>query len=256
MAQSLPLILSAGLFDSNHKFPGLTRTQLRLVTTYELEYFSASGGVTVINGKEYPLRGGRLLLSKPGDFRCSQLPFQCRFIHFDVSDPAVCEVLNNCCGYIPVSNPKDTEEAFSRIAELYYATNPLDRLSAGAELVLLLKGLCTASLQDQSTACRAQKYIESNYREDLSVSQIAESCGVSPSYLHRIFQTRLHTTPGELILSCRIAAASNLLVSTSLTLAEIASRCGFHSPSYFSDCFKRKTGHSPNSFRKNAAYPL
>lgn len=256
MEQSIPLILSAGLFDSSRKFPGLTRTQLRLVTTYELEFFFSSGGITVINGKEYPLKNGRLLLSKPGDFRCSQLPFQCRYIHFSVSDPNVCEVLNNCCGYYPVNNPSQTEEAFAKIAELYYAANPLDRLSAGAQLILLLQGLCSASIEDQSTLHKAAKYIENNYKEDLTVTQIAEVCGVSPSYLHRLFQTKLHTTPGEMLLNCRISAASSLLVNTTLTLGEIANECGFHSQSYFSDCYKRKTGHSPIHFRKHATYPL
>jgi AraC-like DNA-binding protein len=256
MAESMPLILSAGLFDSDEKFPGASRTQLRLVTTYELEYFFTPGGSTVINGREYSLHPGRLLLSKPGDIRCSQLPFRCLYVHFSLSDPGVCEALNNCSGCFTVKDPRKTEEAFRQIGEQYYAPEPLERLSAGASLVLLLQEIASAAIEDRITLSRARKYIETNYREDLTVTRIAENCNVSASYLHRIFRNQLHTTPGDMLLRCRISAAKSLLVNTSLTLAQVAEACGFHSQSYFSDCFKRNTGCSPNSYRKNAAYPL
>ena len=256
MAQSLPLILSTGLFDSNNKFPGITRTQLRLVTTYELEYFFAPGGITIVNGKEYPIQPGKLLLAKPGDIRCSQLPFQCKYIHFTLSDPAVCEAVNHCTSFLTVRNPSETAHLFQEISELHYSANPLDRLTSCAKLISLLHSLQETTIEDKSTVSQAQKYIEANFKEDLTVEQIAEACNVSASYLHRLFRTFLHTTPGEFLLNCRISAACNFLINTSLTLGQIAFECGFHSQSYFSDCFKRKAGISPKNFRENSTYPL
>ena len=256
MNESLPRILSAGLFDSEEKLAGVTRTQLRLVTNYELEYFFSECGSTVINGREYSLRPGRLLLAKPGDIRCSQLPFRCLYIHFSVSDSSVCEVLNRCGGYVPVKDPQRMEEIFRKIGEQQFAPGPLDRLSAGAGLVLLLREITASAIEDQTTLSRAQKYIEANFREELTVPRIAESCNVSASYLHRIFKNQLHTTPGDMLLRCRISAAKLLLVNTAMTLGEVAEACGFHSQNYFSECFRRSTGVSPNTYRKNAAYPL
>ena len=255
MPENQLLILSAGLFDSEEKLPGATKTQLRLVTSYELEYFFAPGA-TVINGREYALKPGGILLSRPGDIRCSQLPFQCLYIHFTLSDPAVCEMLDHFSGYRTAKTPQQTEAAFRRIGEQFYAPSPLDRLSAVAGLVLLLHEITSAAIEDRHTLSLAQKYLEANYKEDLSVPKIAAHCNVSTSYLHRIFKNQLHTTPGEMLLNCRISAACRLLVNTSMTLAQIAEACGFHSQSYFSDCFKRKIGISPNIYRKNAVYPL
>lgn len=256
MSQSLPMILSAGLFDSNVKFPGGSRTQLRLVTAYEAEIFCTSGGSAFINGIEYPITAGKLLLAKPGDIRCSQLPFACKYVHFAIEDPAVCQVLDHYCGFHSVADPQEVEEAFLEISELYYSTNPLERLNASGRLVTLLHKLTAASAADKQLAAQARAYIAQHFNEDLSVPGIAEACGISASYLHRLFRNRLHTTPGEFILSCRISSACLLLVNTSMTLGEVAAECGFHSQSYFSDCFKRKLGISPILFRKNATYPL
>lgn len=256
MPHSLPLILSAGLFDSNNKFPGISKTQMRMVTTYELEYFFSAGGVTIINGKEHRIQPGKLLLAKPGDIRFSQLPFQCKFLHFAVSDPDIADAIYNCSGFFTVQCPSETDHLFSEITALHYSSDILDHANAAAKLISLLHSLNATVTGDQSVIVRAQKYIEGNYRQTLTVEQIAEYCNVSCSYLHRLFQTRLHTTPGETILNCRISAACRLLVNTSLTLGQIASECGFNSQSYFSDCFKRKTGSSPKSFRMNASYPL
>ena len=256
MPQSLPLILSAGLFDSSNKFHGITKTQMRMVTTYELEYFFSSGGITIINGNEYPIQPGKLLLAKPGDIRFSQLPFQCKFLHFAVSDPEIAEAINSFCGFFTVANPAETDHLFSEITALHYAPDTLSHINAAAKLISLLYSLNTGNSADQNVLSKAQSYIENNYKDTISVDQIAEYCNVSCSYLHRLFQTRLHTTPGEMLLTCRISAACNLLVNTSLTLGQIAANCGFHSQSYFSDCFKRKMGSSPKSFRINASYPL
>ncbi|MBL7781182.1 MAG: AraC family transcriptional regulator, partial [Saprospiraceae bacterium] len=41
-----------------------------------------------------------------------------------------------------------------------------------------------------------------------------------------------------------------LLLETSLTIGEIATRAGFESEFYFSRIFKKKTGFSPGEYRK------
>lgn len=256
MPQCLPLILSAGLFDSSDKFPGITKTQMRMVTTYELEYFFSVGGITIVNGNEYPIQPGKLLLAKPGDIRFSQLPFQCKFLHFAVSDSEIAEAINDCCGFFTVANPAEMDQLFSEITALHYAPDSLSHINAAAKLICLLYSLKNENSKDQTVLSRAQSYIENNYKDAISVDQIAEYCNVSCSYLHRLFQTRLHTTPGEMLLTCRISAACNLLVNTALSLGQISADCGFHSQSYFSDCFKRKVGISPKNFRINASYPL
>jgi transcriptional regulator GlxA family with amidase domain len=64
----------------------------------------------------------------------------------------------------------------------------------------------------------------------------------------------LGQSPHDYLLTRRISAAKGLLIGTDLPLSEVAIRCGFNSQAYFSDCFRRKTGQTPGSFRKNASY--
>ena len=45
-------------------------------------------------------------------------------------------------------------------------------------------------------------------------------------------------------------AAKGLLVTTSLRVSEIADRLGYSDLAYFSNNFKRITGHSPSEYRK------
>jgi len=254
MKNTLPLILGAGLFDSKKQFKKIDMTPPRKVKTYELEYFFESGGISVINGKEYPIKSGNLLFAKPGDTRYSHLPFRCKFIHFSVEDKQIQDLIK---GINPVSmhvNHNDIDKIFSDIATYFYSANTFDNITAEAKLVSLLHLIVNNSFQELSAIAKIVKYIECNYKENLTTQTIAVACNISVSYLHRIFKNALNTTPIDYLINCRISAAKELLSNTSIPLINIAYECGFNSQSYFSDCFKRKSGMTPNEFRKNTAY--
>lgn len=256
MCHTFPTIISAGLFESETSFPNLTVTNPRTVLTYELEYFFESGGTAIINGNAYPIKRGHVLFARPGDIRYSHLPFTCRFLHFTVSDPMISAALEKLAPVFSVADPKKTEELFCTVIAQFYSANPFDNLHACAGLICLLHLLTSRADESLNTVAKAQQFIQDSYREPISTQSIAQACGVSSSYLHKLFKAVLSTTPGAYLLSCRISAARELLANTSLPLSEIAFRCGFNSQSYFSDCFKRSVGVCPLEFRKNAAYLL
>lgn len=256
MKHTLPIILGAGLFDSNQQFPKLTVTAPRTAQTYELEYFFEDGGISVLNGREFPIKRGNVLFAKPGDVRYSHLPFTCKFLHFTVEDPLLTTALDSLRSFFPVTDLQKTDAQFSSVISHFYSVNRFDNITAAAELISLLHLLGSQTTQSLSTILRAQRFIEINFRDDLSTECIAKACDVSVSYLHRLFKTSLGITPGTYLLSCRIRAARDLLINTSLPLSEIAALCGFNSQSYFSDCFKKNVGTTPNAFRKNATYQL
>lgn len=256
MRNSLPIILSAGVFDSSRKFPNITVTSPRKVTTYELEYFFEDGGTTIVNGTDHPVKGGKLLFAKPGDIRYSRLPFRCKFIHFSVSDAAFVSVLDGIDTICEGLNTSKVDAVFSEITAQFYSADPFDNINAEAELISLLHYICNHADSKINTISKAREFIESNYTRGLTTESIAEACSISVSYLHKLFRTQLNTTPADFLLNCRISAARDLLVNTSLPLGEIAFQCGFHSQSYFSDCFRKRVGMTPGQFRKQAAYVL
>lgn len=97
----------------------------------------------------------------------------------------------------------------------------------------------------------AIQYIKVHLRETPSLEETARHINISPSYLSKIFSSRLHTPYSAFVLNEKITYAQKLLVETNLTMTIIATEAGFTSNAYFSDCFKRMTGMSPLKFRKS-----
>ncbi len=250
MNYSFPDILTLGTFDSKEDYPTAFTTAPRTVFYYELEYFFMDGGTSVINGVPYKISKGSILLAKPGDIRYSQLPFTCRFVHFTLDDNNFTDSIKRIKSFSHVTERNKTEDFFSTISSLFHSGNTIDHMAASAELLLLLRSLTFEQSGNTNIISIAQKFIEDNYHLDICADSIAQECNVSVSYLHQMFKKKLNITPGDYLIRCRISAACNLLINTTLPLIDIAFRCGFNSQSYFSYCFKEHTGLSPKDYRK------
>lgn len=95
----------------------------------------------------------------------------------------------------------------------------------------------------------ALEYIHHNLAM-AQVSEIADFIGISRSYLTRIFKEKLHTSPKEYIVNCRLSEASKLLRSTDLPIQGIGERVGYTNPFSFSQSFKAMFGVSPKHYRE------
>ncbi|MEO8207265.1 MAG: helix-turn-helix transcriptional regulator, partial [Chthoniobacterales bacterium] len=60
----------------------------------------------------------------------------------------------------------------------------------------------------------------------------------------------LHTTPHQILMSLRLRAACERLVSTSQPMKQIASECGFTDASTFTHAFKAGRGLTPKAYRQ------
>ena len=88
-------------------------------------------------------------------------------------------------------------------------------------------------------------YMEQNYREKISVQELAERSGYSASHFARVFSKVYNTSPIQHLNQIRIMHAKNLLRTGQYTLDQIAQECGFSNVYYFSRCFKQITGITP-----------
>lgn len=95
------------------------------------------------------------------------------------------------------------------------------------------------------------EYINENLSNpELSVEDIARHMAVSYSTLIRYTKSYMGITPGEFLSKARIRKAGIMLVNQkSLSVSEIAYRCGFNDPRYFARCFKSETDMSPSEYR-------
>jgi len=95
-----------------------------------------------------------------------------------------------------------------------------------------------------------QDQIETNLA--LSLKEVSESLNVHPSYLSREFSKYFDNLSfGEYIRKLRIEKSIELLKDSKHSLAEIAYLTGFSDQSHFARIFKKQTGQSPLTYRKN-----
>lgn len=81
------------------------------------------------------------------------------------------------------------------------------------------------------------------------VGELAASCSLSPDHFTRVFKAARDVPPREFILRSRLAAARQLLLSSSYGIGRIAELAGFTDIYHFSRVFKLRTGVSPSKFR-------
>lgn len=83
-----------------------------------------------------------------------------------------------------------------------------------------------------------------------SLSQYATALHVTQNHLNDTIKAVTGQTPGEIIRERLVKEASQLLVHTQLSIAEICFLLKFEDASYFSRFFKRYTGITPSQYRK------
>ena len=91
---------------------------------------------------------------------------------------------------------------------------------------------------------------ESIERSDLSLDLICRHFYISESQVRRNIRKKTGLSPNEYINALRINKAKAELLSTSKTVKEISSECGFSSPYYFSKVFSKSVGASPSEYRR------
>jgi len=91
-------------------------------------------------------------------------------------------------------------------------------------------------------------YIESNYKDKISVNTLANLSGYSISHFGRIFKEIYGVSPNDFINSFRIEKAKKMLRTEMFSLSEIAEECGFSNVYYFSRIFKQLTGITPKKY--------
>ncbi len=98
---------------------------------------------------------------------------------------------------------------------------------------------------------KALRFITDNATNRISVDQIARTAGLSRRVLEKRFRIFLHCSPQAEVRRKQIEAAQTALRETDLTLEQIAESAGFVSGNYLSQTFKKMTGQTPGTYRRN-----
>lgn len=95
-------------------------------------------------------------------------------------------------------------------------------------------------------------YIQEHYNEKLTICTLAEICGLSEEQFRRVFKQITHTTPLEYLNQYRIKTACKLLLSSQMSVSEVAKKTGFVTASTFNRQFTAVKGISPLKWRQMA----
>ena len=120
-------------------------------------------------------------------------------------------------------------------------------------LVLLVRN-CEAVGREELPRLQTIFYIHQHFSEHLTVAQLALMEHMSPSRYRALFHRSTGCSPQEYILSVRMNHASQMLLETNRTVADVAADCGYKDEFYFMRLFKQRKGLTPGTFRKQAGW--
>ncbi len=110
--------------------------------------------------------------------------------------------------------------------------------------------------EDELFMHRIMTFIEEHLADaDINIGDMADAVHTSRSGLNRKLKSTLGVTPLDLLREARIKRACQLLEGGELNVSEVAYRCGFADPKYFSRCFKQTMGVSPTEYKETHPYP-
>ena len=96
---------------------------------------------------------------------------------------------------------------------------------------------------------KALEYVNDNFKNDVTLEEIAEYIGINKFYLTREFKRFTNQTIFYCINNLRCKNAESLL-QKGATITEAATGSGFESVSYFSRTYKKLRGYSPSEYKE------
>lgn len=104
---------------------------------------------------------------------------------------------------------------------------------------------------DFNKVYRIADYIESNFSEKLSLTDIAKQEFLSSSYLSRYIKENIGVSFSELLSIARCSEAERLLAATNKSIDQIAADVGFSNRGHLTTQFQKWYATSPSAYRKS-----
>ncbi len=148
--------------------------------------------------------------------------------------------------------PECDEETAKELKRLYKKVPYLEenRLAALYDLLPSILFNSAIELVYDTFFNEITEYIDRNLQEELGISRLCAIFHTSKNTLYEVFKENAHTTVNEYVTVTRIKRAAELLTSTDEPVYKIAEQVGIDNYTYFCRLFKRRTGFTPNEYRK------
>ncbi len=97
----------------------------------------------------------------------------------------------------------------------------------------------------------AVDFMEQHMTEEITMADVAAHVNVSPFYFHKGFTILCGYSMTEYMRNRRLALAGEELLTSDVTVMELAMRYGYDSPDSFTKAFTRFHGHAPSTVRRD-----
>lgn len=104
--------------------------------------------------------------------------------------------------------------------------------------------------ENNSKIGKALHYINVNFLDDISITDLASMCNLGECMFRRCFKAETGTSPIKYRNKLRIEKAYELLTNESHSISDVMEMTGFYDASYFNKTFKLYIGTSPSECRK------
>src|SRR5215813_12466671 len=95
-----------------------------------------------------------------------------------------------------------------------------------------------------------KELVHAKLEDDLTLSELAESVGLSTAHFSEMFRRSTGETPHQFVLRYRIARAKEMLRAPETRILDVALACGFKTQQHFARVFRWNCGFSPTEYRR------
>ncbi|MCF2679375.1 response regulator [Faecalicatena contorta] len=95
------------------------------------------------------------------------------------------------------------------------------------------------------------RYMQEHLAEEVSLSVLAEEFHLSAQYISQLFKNEIGVNFLAYLTNIRMEKAKKLLVSTSLSIAEVSEQSGYGDYRVFTKVFKKNEGITPSQYRRD-----
>ena len=105
--------------------------------------------------------------------------------------------------------------------------------------------------QEERVITGITRYLQEHLQEEISLSVLAEEFHLSAQYISQLFKNEIGVGFLVYLTSIRMEKAKKLLLSTSLSIAEVAEQAGYGDYRVFTKVFKKSEGITPSQYRRD-----
>lgn len=104
--------------------------------------------------------------------------------------------------------------------------------------------------QEERTITGIVRYLQEHLKEEITLNILAEEFHLSAQYISQLFKNEIGVNFLAYLTNIRMENAKKLLLSTSLSIAEISEQSGYGDYRVFTKVFKKSEGITPSQYRR------